>query len=346
MLGMWIKRGLLAFLLMLPLSSAAFAEGAEKPLSDGEIRKFITDYPDMIQWIKKNQIFQGQINIPWVMGGMRYNNDFVSQLEAKGWSGGRFFHILDHLNRGLMAREARQNQQRADARMKEDMQKLREENRVRDQAQDRELSAFRKKMADAAQKNRSAVVAQLDNQERAIRNNPYMNPFQRRQALDFVQQQRNQSLNQPVNFADSSKAMQQWQEGVFQSQRQAILNNPAIPAGQKYWMIKQIKANKTNVSRGDGSSSSGGGWAADPEQARKNALSQQKAWVIRQKAMIAGNPFIPPYQRQAMNQQLQGYVQAMEKNMHQGQPSGQLNKGEMDLVEKYGDQLQKLFQQR
>lgn len=331
------KRAFLALIVGLSVSwgSAASAREVEKPFSDDEIRKFMTDYPQIVQ-----AIAQAPANRPWIPG-VRHDKGFADQLKAKGWDADRFFYIFDQLNQGLMIRSALKEQAVATQRMQESTKKFQEEARVHQEAAAQALSAARKEMAEAENKRQAWMKEILDTQENRIRSNSMMHPFQKQQALDAIQQQR--SLMRPVTVqttspADSVKMMQQ-------SQIQGIMNNPFMPPAQKHWLVRQMKANAAAMAR-----NSVGATAApapmDSSQAREHAIKQQKEWIAQQKASLANNPFIPPAQRQSMTQQMDQYVQDMEENMNQDFSStGPLQKGEMDLVEKYGDALMKVLQQ-
>jgi len=194
-------------------------------------------------------------------------------------------------------------------------------------------------MEAAASERQSWMNRQLDAEERRIRQNPYMNPWQRQQALDLIRSQRDQvqkSAVQPFTPEDSAKKMQQWQAAAQQSQRDAIVRNPFIPGAQKYWMIRQMQA----------STRQGSGATLDPKQTREQTIRQQKDWMAKHKAEMANNPFIPPEQRRIMSQQAQKLVQTMEEGMQKNPPQvGLLQEGEMELVEKYGDRLLQVFQQ-
>lgn len=346
---MWrsiIKRAFLALIVGLSVSwgSVVSAREVEKPFSDDEIRKFMTDYPQIVQTIAQAQNSlqnsQAPTNRPWIPG-VRHDKGFADQLKTKGWEANRFFYIFDQLNQGLMIRSVLKEQAAATQRMQESTKKFQEESRVHQEAAAQALSAARKEMAEAENKRQTWMKEILDAQESRIRSNPTMNPFQKQQALNAIQQQRS-SLRpvavQATSPADSVKTMQR-------SQIQAIIDNPFMPPAQKYWLIRQMKANTAAMAR------KSVGAAAPPapmdsNQAREQAIKQQKEWIAQQKASLANNPFIPPAQRQSMTQQMDQYVQNLEENMNQDFSStGPLQKGEMDLVEKYGDALMKVLQQ-
>ncbi|HAT50071.1 MAG: hypothetical protein HQL07_10865 [Nitrospirae bacterium] len=333
------KRAFLALIVGLSVSwgSAASAREVEKPFSDDEIRKFMADYPQIVQTIA-----QAPANRPWIPG-VRHDKGFADQLKAKGWDSDRFFYIFDQLNQGLMIRSALKEQAAATQRMQESTKKFQEESRVHQEAAAQALSAARKEMAEAENKRQAWMKEILDTQENRIRSNPMMHPFQKQQALDAIRQQRS-SLRpvavQATSPADSVKTMQR-------SQIQAIIDNPFMPPAQKYWLIRQMKANTAAMARNSvGATAAPAPAPMDSSQAREHAIKQQKEWIAQQKASLANNPFIPPAQRQSMTQQMDQYVKNMEENMNQDFSSTvPLQKGEMDLVEKYGDALMKVLQQ-
>ncbi|MBF0145662.1 MAG: hypothetical protein HQL84_06850 [Magnetococcales bacterium] len=338
MLGKMVKRGVLAMVLgvSVSLSTVVLAQEGEKPFSADEIQRFMADYPAMIQWNRKKQGDQAWQNHPWMIAGLRYNKEFVEQLAAKGWKSDRFFYIFNHLNQGLMIRKTQQQELESRKRMQEQMKRLQAESRAR-------AASNQEEMAAAAQQRVASMTEQLDAEERRIRQNPYMNPMQRRQALDLLQQQR-QFMKQSVNPGSS---MQDWQEQMRQSQKQAILRNPYISAAQKYWMIRQMQANKVTATPSNKAAMMHGGeHHMGPGMDRESMFKQQKAWVARQKAAVANNPFIPPQQRELMKRNMDQYLQKMEEGMRADHSeAGSLPKVEMELVERYGDQLMKIFQQ-
>lgn len=353
MWGKIIKRAFLALTLgssVFWVSTVSALDGA-KPFSDDEIVKFMTDYPQIVQTIaqsQKDQNNQTPTNQPWMIPGMRHDKGFADQLTAKGWNADRFFYVFDQLNQGLMLRSAMKEQAAATQRMQESTKKFQEESRVHQEAAAQALTAANKEMAEAEKKRQAWLKEVLDAQESRIRSNPFMNPFQKQQVLNGIQQQRLLAQAATVQTAppvDSAKMMQQWQEQAQQAQKQAILSNPFMPPAQKYWLIQQMKANAANIAQSNVGTTSAP-TPLDPSQAREQSINQRKEWIAQQKAMIASNPFIPPVQRQSMTQQMDQYIKNMEENMDRDVSSiGPLQKGEMALVEKYGDALMKVLQQ-
>lgn len=322
------KKGIVALVmgLLLTWGTTTTAQDGEKPFSDAEVNKFITDYPDMVQWSRKNQNMTNPTNQPWVVSGMRHNKGFVGQLSTKGWSAERFFYVLDHLQQGLQIKNARNDQIQAQQRMKESRQPF--QNASGEMTQ--KAAASQKEMEAATKEQQSWAKKQLDDQERRIRQDPYMNPWQKQQSLDFLRQQRTQMQH---SFAPSTA--QNGQQQFWQAQKQAIMSNPYIPEGQKRWMLQHMQSNPATESQA----------ATDPNQARDAMIKQQKMWIAQQKAQLANNPFIPYEQRQAMERQLQQYVRNMEEGTHQSfRVPPLLPGGEMELVGKYSDKLQKIFQ--
>ncbi|MBF0270753.1 MAG: hypothetical protein HQL98_01590 [Magnetococcales bacterium] len=105
-----------------------------------------------------------------------------------------------------------------------------------------------KAQAEAAQKQQANWITA---QEQAIRTNPYMPPMQRQQALAQLQQTR-QSMQQqqqqqaaaiakPLNPAATQAEMMATHQKWFENQKQALNNNPAIPADQKKRQLEQLQ---------------------------------------------------------------------------------------------------------
>ncbi|MBF0110379.1 MAG: hypothetical protein HQL76_14515 [Magnetococcales bacterium] len=330
MLGKMAKRGVFAILLGLSvsLSSGGYAQEAEKPFSDDEINRFMVDYGAMIQEARKRQGNQSMPYHPWTISGMRYDKGFVAQLTAKGWKPDRFFYIFNHVNQGLMIRKTDQERALAEKKMQDEMQKLAEQSRSRNEA-------ARKEMAEAARQRQSWMAGQLDQEERRIRDNSNIPPFQKAQALGMLQQQRRQLAQSSAATATPTR------EQIDQSRKKAIRDNPFIPPMQKQWLLQQFQGQQAKSDQTASAAS------PDARSQRDQMLRQQKEWIARQQAMVANNPYIPPQQRSVMKRQLDQYVRNMELQMQQNPSNtGFLPEEEMKLVEKYGDRLLDMLQKK
>ncbi|MBF0415058.1 MAG: hypothetical protein HQL79_04735 [Magnetococcales bacterium] len=328
MVQITMKKGIVTLMmgLMLSWGTTAAARDEEKPFSDTEVNKWITDYPELLQWSRKNQNISNPSNQPWIIAGMRHNKGFIDQLTAKGWTADRFFYTLDHLQQGLRIHNARKDQIQAQQRMKQSRQQF--QNAASEMAQ--RAAASQKEMEAATKEQQAWARKQLEDQERRIRQDPTMNPWQKQQSLEFLRQQR-AWIQQSSAPATAQNGQQQFQ----QAQRQSIINNPYIPEGQKRWILQQMQSNPGTQPQA----------VMNPEQARDAMIKQQKMWIAQQKAQLANNPYIPYEQRQIMERQMQQYVRNMEEGARQSYriPSI-LPGGEMELIGKYSDKLQKIFQ--
>ncbi|MBF0213562.1 MAG: hypothetical protein HQM00_08360 [Magnetococcales bacterium] len=101
-------------------------------------------------------------------------------------------------------------------------------------------------MAEAAKTQQAQWIAA---QEQQLRNNPYLHPMQRQQALAQLQQARNamQRASTPVKPLDPEAARAEMitlHSTWYENQRKVLNNNPTIPAAQKKAQLEQLQASE------------------------------------------------------------------------------------------------------
>lgn len=122
-----------------------------------------------------------------------------------------------------------------------------EKQRILDQM-DRGASGMLQGDAQSAGSSAQAQQANwMASQEQAIRANPYLNPWQRQQALAQLQQarasmQRAPTAVQPPKDVEAAQAeMRNMQNKWFENQKQVLMNAPTLPPAQKKAQLEQLQ---------------------------------------------------------------------------------------------------------
>lgn len=288
-----MKQHFVAVLLVaLFLTLTGYAQATEStdptPFTQTELDKFLKDYPSLTQWLGQQNSTARNINNPWIMASMRYNQEFTTILKEKNWQPDRFFYLLNHINTGLLmnasenmqaetqerlAKEQQENQTKTAKQQKKINQEITAANQ-RQQAQIRNnpnippvekqriLNQMNRTTAqtmastpqEATQNNLNQQQQWLNNQEQAIRTNPNMHPMQRQQALAQIQQTRQfqQKATQepvyPTQEAMQAEIQKQYKKW-FATQKQALENNRSIPPAQKSQMVEQLTKSETQFNQ-------------------------------------------------------------------------------------------------
>ncbi|MBF0180388.1 MAG: hypothetical protein HQM03_10240 [Magnetococcales bacterium] len=288
-----MKKQFVALLLWVALlgltgSPATASTNEQTPFTKTEMEKFITDYPNFIQWLSKRNSRFESLHSPWLMAGMRYDKEFTARLAENKWDPDRFFYLLNHINTGLLLTASEKMEAEAKARMEQD----RKEMQTQSDQQQQEMRQRTKDDNQEMQKQMAAHQAQ-------IRANPYIPPQEKQRILAQMNQ-----ANLPASGAETAGQITEEQNRWFAAQEREIRANPFMHPMQRQQALQQIRQARQFQQQHTAAGQPDGPRFRSQEDMQKEMRNQHQEWFRNQKQSLQANQFIPPAQKQEMLKQL------------------------------------------
>ncbi|MBF0296711.1 MAG: hypothetical protein HQL96_16125 [Magnetococcales bacterium] len=287
-----MKRQFVAVLLWIALlgltGSAATASTTEQtPFTKAEMEKFLTDYPNFLQWLAKRNARFESLHSPWLMSGMRYDKEFTARLTENKWDPDRFFYLLNHINTGLLLTASEKMEAESKARMEQDRKEM--------QAQ---TDKHQQEMQQRMKADNQEMQKQMAAQKEWIRTNPHLPPQEKQRLLA----QMNVAPG-PIAPEDASRQITEEQNRWFDAQEREIRSNPFMHPMQRQQALDQIRQARRFQQQSATDRASTPRFRSQ-EEMHKDMKNQHQEWFKNQTRSLQANQFIPPAQKQEMLKQL------------------------------------------